>query len=111
MGTVADAEDAVQEALFRLYTSPPAELTNLRGWLTTTVSRVSLDMLRSARARRESYIGPWLPEPLVGYDDSKLGDQVALPESLRPAVLIVLEQLSPAEPVAFVLLEEASSWR
>lgn len=99
----ADAEDAVQESLLRLYRSPPAELTDLRGWLTTTVSRLSLDMLRSARARRESYIGPWLPGPLVGYDDSDLGNQVALPGSLRPAVLIVLEQLSPAERVAFVL--------
>jgi RNA polymerase sigma-70 factor (ECF subfamily) len=93
----SDAEDAVHEAFLQLYRSPPAELTNLRGWLTTTVSRVSLDMLRSARARRESYIRTWLPEPLVGYDDNDLGDQVALRESLRPAVLIVLEQLSPAE--------------
>lgn len=103
LGMAADAEDAVQEAFLRLHKSPPAELTNLRGWLTTTVSRICLDMLRSARARRESYVGPWLPEPLVGYDDSDLGDGVALTESLRPAVLIVLEQLSPAERVAFVL--------
>jgi RNA polymerase sigma-70 factor (ECF subfamily) len=102
LGIAADAEDAVQEAFLRLHGSP-AELTNLRGWLTTTVSRICLDMLRSARARRESYVGPWLPEPLVGYDDSDLGDRVALTESLRPAVLIVLEQLSPAERVAFVL--------
>lgn len=103
LGTATDAEDAVQEAFLRLHRSAPAELTNLRGWLTTTVSRICLDMLRSARARRVSYVGPWLPEPLVGYDDSDLGDQVALTESLRPAVLIVLEQLTPAERVAFVL--------
>jgi len=103
LGTATDAEDAVQEAFLRLHKSAPAELTNLRGWLTTTVSRICLDTLRSARARRVSYVGPWLPEPLVGYDDSDLGDQVALTESLRPAVLIVLEQLTPAERVAFVL--------
>jgi RNA polymerase sigma-70 factor (ECF subfamily) len=60
-------------------------------------------MLGSARARRESYVGTWLPEPLVGYDDTDLGDQVALSESVRTAVLVVMERLTPAERVALIL--------
>lgn len=103
LGTAVDAEDAVQEAFVRYQQSAPADLQDARAWLTTVVSRISMDMLRSARARRESYVGSWLPEPLVGYDDGDLGDRLALKESLRPAVLIVLEQLSRAERVAFVL--------
>lgn len=103
LGSAADAEDAVQEALLRQYTSAPAELEHPRAWLTTVTSRICLDMLGSARARRETYPGTWLPEPLVGYDDTDLGDEVALRESVRTAVLLVLETLSPAERVAFVL--------
>jgi RNA polymerase sigma-70 factor (ECF subfamily) len=60
-------------------------------------------MLTSARARRESYVGTWLPEPLVAYDDTDFGDQLALSESLRTAVLVVMESLTPAERVALVL--------
>jgi RNA polymerase sigma-70 factor, ECF subfamily len=103
LGTVSEAEDAVQETYLRLHRAAPAELANPRGWLTTVVSRVCLDMLTSARARRESYVGTWLPEPLVGYDDTDLGDQVALSESVRTAVLVVMERLTPAERVALVL--------
>jgi RNA polymerase sigma-70 factor, ECF subfamily len=103
LGSVSEAEDAVQETWLRLRRAAPAELANPRGWLTTVVSRVCLDMLGSARARRESYIGTWLPEPLVGYDDTDLGDRVALSESIRTAVLVVMERLTPAERVALVL--------
>jgi RNA polymerase sigma-70 factor, ECF subfamily len=103
LGTVSEAEDAVQETFLRLHRAAPAELANPRGWLTTVVSRVCLDMLTSARVRRESYVGTWLPEPLVGYDDTDLGDQVALSESVRTAVLVVMERLTPAERVALVL--------
>jgi RNA polymerase sigma-70 factor (ECF subfamily) len=103
LGSVADAEDAVQEAAVRLQTSAPAELQDPRAWLTTVTTRICLDMLRSARARREAYLGTWLPEPLAGYDDSDLGDVTALRESVRTAVLLVLESLTPAERVAFVL--------
>jgi RNA polymerase sigma-70 factor (ECF subfamily) len=103
LGTVSEAEDAVQEAYLRLHRAAPAKLANPRAWLTTVMSRVCLDMLGSARARREAYVGTWLPEPLVGYDDTDLGDQLALSESVRTAVLVVMEQLTPAERVALVL--------
>jgi RNA polymerase sigma-70 factor, ECF subfamily len=103
LGTVSEAEDAVQETYLRLHRAAPAELANPRAWLTTVASRVCLDMLGSARARREAYVGTWLPEPLVGYDDTDLGDQLALSESVRTAVLVVMEQLTPAERVALVL--------
>jgi RNA polymerase sigma-70 factor, ECF subfamily len=103
LGSVSDAEDAVQEAYLRLHRAAPAELANPRAWLTTVVARVCLDMLGSAPARREAYVGAWLPEPLVGYDDTDLGDRLALAESVRTAVLVVMERLTPAERVALVL--------
>jgi RNA polymerase sigma-70 factor (ECF subfamily) len=103
LGSAADAEDAVQEAYLRLRGAAPAHLANPRAWLTTVTSRICLDMLGSARARRETYVGTWLPEPLADYDDTDLGDTVALRESVRTAVLLVLETLSPAERVALVL--------
>ncbi|MEU8245876.1 RNA polymerase sigma factor SigJ [Nonomuraea sp. NPDC048916] len=103
LGSAADAEDAVQEAFVRLRTSAPADLEHPLAWLTTVTSRICLDMLGSARARRETYVGTWLPEPLVAYDDSDLGEVTALRESVRTAVLLVLESLTPAERVAFVL--------
>jgi RNA polymerase sigma-70 factor (ECF subfamily) len=103
LGSAADAEDAVQEAYLRLRGSAPSDLAKPRGWLTPVTSRICLDMLRCARVRREAYVGTWLPEPLVGYDDTDLSDTVASRESLRTAVLLVLETLSPAERVAFVL--------
>jgi RNA polymerase sigma-70 factor (ECF subfamily) len=103
LGSAAEAEDAVQEAFVRLHTSAPADLRNPRAWLTTVTSRICLDMLGAARTRREMYVGTWLPEPLVGYDDTDLGDAAALRESVRTAVLLVLESLTPTERVAFVL--------
>jgi RNA polymerase sigma-70 factor, ECF subfamily len=103
LGSAADAEDAVQEAFVRRFTAAPADLDNPRAWLTTVTSRICLDMLGSARARRETYPGTWLPEPLLAYDDSDLGAATALRESVRTAVLLVLESLTPAERVAFVL--------
>ncbi|TMR22574.1 sigma-70 family RNA polymerase sigma factor [Nonomuraea turkmeniaca] len=103
LGSAAEAEDAVQEALLRLHTSAPADLEHPRAWLTTVTSRICLDMLGSARARRETYVGTWLPEPIAAVDDTDLGDASALRESVRTAVLLVLETLSPAERVAFVL--------
>jgi RNA polymerase sigma-70 factor (ECF subfamily) len=103
LGSAAEAEDAVQEAFVRLHTSAPADLENPRAWLATVTSRICLDMLRSARARREKYVGTWLPEPLAAADDTDLGDVTALRESARTAVLLVLESLTPAERVAFVL--------
>src|SRR5262249_37426553 len=87
-----------------------AELRDVRGWLTTTVSRICLDELGSARARRESYVGPWLPEPLVGRGgvaSVPLGpeDRVTLDEAVSMAMLVLLASRSPAERTAFVLRE------
>ena len=71
LGTVSEAQDAVQEAWLRLERSDPGAIGDLRGWLTTVVGRISLDMLRARKARREVYPGSWLPEPLV--DDGAAG--------------------------------------
>ena len=103
LGSVADAEDAVQDTWLRVRAASPGDVTDLRAWLTTVVSRLSLDQLKSARVRRESYVGTWLPEPLVDYDDSDLTDRLETAELLRLPALLLLEQLSPAERVAFVL--------
>ena len=100
LGDVGEAEDVVQEAWLRLERADAEAIENLDGWLTTVVARLALDRLRSARARRETYVGPWLPEPLVSEDPA---DRVTLDESVSYALLTVLEQLSPAERTAFVL--------
>ena len=100
LGDLGEAEDVVQEAWLRLERVDAQAIENLDGWLTTVVARLALDRLRSARARRETYVGPWLPEPL-GSDDP--ADRVTLDESVSYALLTVLEQLSPAERTAFVL--------
>ncbi|MBO3746183.1 RNA polymerase sigma factor SigJ [Streptosporangiaceae bacterium NEAU-GS5] len=102
LGTMADAEDAVQEAYLRLARADGGGLRNAQAWLTTVVSRISLDKLSSARARRESYVGPWLPEPVV---DAGLSpeDKITLDESVSMAMLVLLESLTPAERTAFVL--------
>jgi RNA polymerase sigma-70 factor (ECF subfamily) len=100
LGDVGEAEDVVQEAWLRLERTNAEAIENLDGWMTIVVGRLALDRLRSARARRETYIGPWLPEPLVSDDPA---DRVTLDESVSYALLTVLEQLSPAERTAFVL--------
>jgi RNA polymerase sigma-70 factor, ECF subfamily len=107
LGSLNEAEDCVQEAWLRLRrVGNPAAIADLGAWLTTAVSRLALDALGSARARREHYVGPWLPEPLVEdthADDP--ADRVTLDESVSMALLVVLERLSPAERTAFVLHE------
>jgi RNA polymerase sigma-70 factor, ECF subfamily len=105
LGSLTEAEDAVQEAFARLARERVETIADPRGWLVVVVSRICLDQLGSARARRETYVGPWLPEPLVaaagaGEDPA---DRVTLDESVRMALLVVLEQLTPPERVAFVL--------
>lgn len=102
-GTVADAEDIVQEAWLR-WNAYDGQIVDLRAWLTTVVSRLGLDRLRSAARRRESYVGQWLPEPVVtGFDgDDPLSVMVAH-EDARFAAMVVLERLSPDQRVAFVL--------
>jgi RNA polymerase sigma-70 factor (ECF subfamily) len=100
LGSLAEAEDIVQEAWLRLGRADRAEIDDLRAWLTTVVGRLALDALGSARARRESYVGEWLPEPLVEeYED----DDPTLDEAVSTALLVVLERLSPAERTAFLL--------
>ena len=105
LGSLSEAEDLVQEAWIRLERTDRAEIRNLRAWLTTVVSRLALDALTSARSRRESYVGPWLPEPLVQADPSAVdpAHQLDLDESVSMALLVVLESLSPAERSAFLL--------
>jgi RNA polymerase sigma-70 factor, ECF subfamily len=105
LGSLSEAEDLVQEAWLRLTRADRAEIRDLRAWLTTVVSRLALDALNSARARRERYVGPWLPEPLVETSDdgSDPALRTDLDEDVSMAMLIVLESLSPAERSAFLL--------
>jgi RNA polymerase sigma-70 factor, ECF subfamily len=103
LGELAAAEDVVQEAWLRLERAGPETIDDVDAWLTTVVGRLALDVLRSARARREAYVGPWLPEPLVGAGGEDPADRVTLDEAVSYALLAVLEQLSPAERTAFVL--------
>ncbi|QKG18638.1 RNA polymerase sigma factor SigJ [Actinomadura verrucosospora] len=104
LGSMAEAEDCVQEAWLRLRGAPDVgAIRDLRGWLIRTVGRLALDALGSARARRECYVGTWLPEPLVGDSADDPADRVTLDESVSMALLLVLESLSPAERTAFLL--------
>jgi RNA polymerase sigma-70 factor (ECF subfamily) len=103
LGDLGEAEDVVQEAWLRLERAGAESIEDLDAWLTTVVGRLALDTLRSARARREEYVGPWLPEPVVAAGPDDPADRVTLDESVSYALLAVLEQLSPAERTAFVL--------
>ena len=106
-GSVSDAEDAVQESWLRLDDANAATIRDLGSWLTTVVGRICLDRLRSAAVRREQYVGQWLPEPVVtGLSPSAEPDPleaVVQDEDNRLAALIVLDTLTPAQRVAFVL--------
>ncbi|MFE6776340.1 RNA polymerase sigma factor SigJ [Streptomyces sp. NPDC057702] len=116
LGSLADAEDAVQETYARWYAMSPrqqAAIDSPGGWLTKVASRICLDQLGSARARRERYVGEWIPEPLpdpAEWADGRPGgraadpaDRVTLDESVNMAFLVVLDSMTPAERVAFVL--------
>jgi RNA polymerase sigma-70 factor (ECF subfamily) len=105
LGSLAEAEDVVQEAWLRLERADRETIEDLAAWLTTVVSRIALDALGSARVRRERYVGPWLPDPLVdaAAGDPDPADRVTLDESVSLALLFVLERLSPAERTAFIL--------
>ena len=104
LGSLSDADDAVQEAWLRLDRSDTGAVVNLAGWLTTVVARVCLDMLRARRSRREEYVGDWLPEPIVTVENGDDPEQQALlADSVGLALLVVLETLTPAERLAFVL--------
>jgi RNA polymerase sigma-70 factor (ECF subfamily) len=116
LGSLAEAEDAVQETYARWYAMSRAEQEAIESpgaWLTTVASRVCLNLLASARARRETYVGEWIPEPLPGRMDWITGrpggasldpaDRVTLDESVSMAFLVVLESMTPAERVALIL--------
>ncbi|MFY9934251.1 MAG: RNA polymerase sigma factor SigJ [Streptosporangiaceae bacterium] len=116
LGSLADAEDAVQETYARWYAMTPQQQDAIKSpgaWLTTVASRVCLDVLGSARVRRERYVGEWIPEPLpepgewtggrTGGTAADPADRVTLDESVSMAFLVVLESMTPAQRVAFVL--------
>ncbi|MFH8612923.1 RNA polymerase sigma factor SigJ [Streptomyces sp. NPDC018029] len=116
LGSLTDAEDVVQETYVRWYAMSRQqrdEVESVGGWLTTVASRICLDILRSARVRRERYTGDWLPEPLPDLTERGTGltegatvdpaDRVTLDESVSMAFLVVLDSMTPAERVAFVL--------
>jgi RNA polymerase sigma-70 factor (ECF subfamily) len=116
LGSLAEAEDAVQETYARWYAMPASQRDAIESpgaWLTTVASRICLTVLGSARARRETYVGEWIPEPLPAGPDWPGGppggttadpaDRVTLDESLSMAFLVVLESMTPAERVAFIL--------
>jgi RNA polymerase sigma-70 factor, ECF subfamily len=105
-GSRADAEDAVQDAWLRwdrLGASGRAEVRDVRAWLATTVARLCLDRVRSAPARRERYVGPWLPEPLLTTGSDEVLDAVVAAADVRMATMLVLEHLTPDQRVALVL--------
>jgi RNA polymerase sigma-70 factor (ECF subfamily) len=104
LGSISEADDAVQEAWVRLDRRDPGGTDDLRGWLTVVVGRICLDMLRARRSRRENLAGSWLPEPIVNaaQEDSPERD-VVLADSVGIALLVILETLTPAERLAFVL--------
>ena len=104
LGSMSEAEDAVQEAWLRLDRTDSDAVANLGGWLTTVVARASLDMLRARRARREDYLGSRLPEPVVQVETGDDPEHEALlADSVGLALLVVLDTLTPAERLAFVL--------
>jgi RNA polymerase sigma-70 factor (ECF subfamily) len=98
LGSVAEAEDVVQAAWIRWQTTNTVAVDNPAAWLTRTVSRLAIDVLRSARVRREVYVGPWLPEPAVADNGDELAD-----DALSTALMLALERLSPLERAAFLL--------
>src|SRR5438477_2538658 len=104
LGSVSEADDAVQESWLRLNRSDADAVANLGGWLTTVVARVALDMLRARRTRREDYLGSWLPEPVVSVEGDQDPEREALlADSVGLALLVVFDTLTPAERLAFVL--------
>jgi RNA polymerase sigma-70 factor (TIGR02957 family) len=104
LGSVSEAEDVVQEGFLRLHRARARgeRIESPRAYLSTVVSRIALDHLRSARARRETYVGEWLPEPLVGDEPARRAE---IADSLSLAFLVLLESLSPEQRAAFLLRE------
>ncbi|GAA2848673.1 RNA polymerase sigma factor [Actinoplanes cyaneus] len=106
LGSLADAEDVVQETYARWFALSPAQQAEIDvpgAWLTKVASRICLDHLRSARVRRERYVGEWIPEPVPSLPGDDPADRITLDESVSMAFLVVLDAMTPAERVAFVL--------
>ena len=103
LGSMADAEDAVQETYLRWHAADRENVSDPRAFLMTTTARICLDMLTSARARREEYVGPWLPEPVVDTAALAPDSRTELAEDLSIALLLTLDRLSPLERAAFLL--------
>jgi RNA polymerase sigma-70 factor (ECF subfamily) len=104
LGSVTEAEDVAQEVLLRL-TSQPHPIDEPAAWITTVATRLSINVLRSSRVRRESYVGPWLPEPLLEDAAPDPAARAELADSLSLALLVLLERLSPLERAAYLLRE------
>ena len=105
LGSATDAEDVLQDAWLRFSSAQPADLRSVKAYLTTIVTRLCLDRLKSARATREEYVGPWLPEPVVTDDRREPERSLALAESVTLAFMVLLETLSPEERAVFLLRE------
>jgi RNA polymerase sigma-70 factor (ECF subfamily) len=105
LGTVMDAEDAVQETFLRWQSASMETIENPRAFLSAITTRLCIDQLRSARQKRETYIGPWLPEPYLTDPQTPMLDTTILAESLSTAFLVLLEQLTPTERAVFLLRE------
>lgn len=103
LGSVSEADDAVQESWLRLDRSDDAAINDLRGWLTTVVGRICLDMLRARRNSRVNYPGTWLPEPLVASSEADPEAEAVMADSVGLALMVVLDTLPPSERLAFVL--------
>jgi RNA polymerase sigma-70 factor (ECF subfamily) len=103
LGSMADAEDAVQETYLRWHAADRDRVTDPRAFLMTTTTRICLDVLTSARARREEYVGPWLPEPVIDTAALAPDSRAELAEDLSIALLLILDRLSPLERAAFLL--------
>ena len=105
LGTISDAEDAVQDAWLRWSAAPRTDVADPRAYLARVVTSTALNRLRSVRARREAYVGPWLPEPLLTDAGPDAAERAELAESVSVAMLVVLESLTPEERAVFVLRE------
>src|SRR5689334_24528604 len=103
LGSLADAEDAVQETYLRWHPVDRDKVSDQRAFLMPTTTRICLDMLTSARARREEYVGPWLPEPVADTETLAPDTRTELAEDLSIALLLTLDRLSPLERAAFLL--------
>lgn len=105
LGSVADAEDVVQDAMVRMYSDAPADVRNPEAYATTVTTRLAIDALKSARRRREQYVGVWLPEPLVKTAEADPAQLAVVEHDVSVALLVLLERLTPVERAVFLLRE------